>query len=202
MARNAEFPLPHNASQATGYLRLSSFHWFPTNCFSAINSFHTGFGSWLMLTTRNPASILSCDLLQFGNRLYARTAARTPEIEQNIFPDEFRQAMQIPHPHHADPRPPAGLRLRHARRRIEISDNPPAHRRLPLFFRHPVVKRKHFGLVSCTYSELQKTGAFGSLFQPGPQSRAVCIRRTVFLRLARTAPYQRAKSAVYSSMSW
>ena len=45
---------------------------------------------------RNPAGILSCDLLQFGNRLYARTAARTPEIEQNIFPDEFRQAMQIP----------------------------------------------------------------------------------------------------------
>ena len=68
------------------------------------------------------------------------------------------------------------------RSRIEISVNPPAHRRLPLFFRHPVVKRKHFGLVSCTYSELQKTGAFGQFVQPDPRHGSRLHTTDGFLR--------------------
>ncbi len=141
-----------------------------------------GFGSWLMLTTANPAGILSCDLLQFGNRLYARTAAALQKSSKIYFPMNSARRCRF-HPHRTDPRPQAGLRL-DRRSRIEISVNPPAHRRLPLFF---VIRCKAQAFRPCELYLFRtaKDGRIRPFVQPDRVTGAVCIRRR-FSRHLRT----------------
>ena len=52
------------------------------------------------------------------------------------------------------------------RHRIEAGVDPPARRRLTLFFRHPVVKREHFRFVGRTDSVQQEPGTLGKPIHP------------------------------------